>query len=91
MPKVNVEVQRQNGHVTINLSDNGPGIDRKVQDNVWNMFFVGHEKSTGNGLGLYLALKAVEALEGEIQFQSKEGEFTSFEVTLPLNGDSLES
>lgn len=87
LPKVNIDVIKQNGHVSINLSDNGPGIDPAIRDDIWKMFFVGHEQSPGNGLGLYVTNKAVETLNGKIQFQSNEKGFTCFEVKLPVNGE----
>ncbi|GMR05479.1 MAG: two-component system sensor histidine kinase PilS [Gammaproteobacteria bacterium] len=40
---------------TIKLSDNGPGIDRSIQDKVFEPFFT--TSSTGNGLGLFIARK----------------------------------
>ncbi len=84
-PEVKVAVTQQNGHVSINLEDNGCGVDPAIQHKIWNMFFVGHERSTGNGLGLYIAKKAVKALQGEISYNSNATN-TVFEVRLPVNG-----
>jgi signal transduction histidine kinase len=50
------------------------------------MFFVGHEQSKGDGLGLYITRKAVKALRGDIQFKSPKSGMTSFAVLLPVNG-----
>jgi signal transduction histidine kinase len=85
-PAVKVNVIKQNGHIAINLEDNGCGIDPAVKDNIWNMFFVGHERSTGNGLGLYITKKAVRTLQGEVACISGNEGATIFEVRLPVNG-----
>jgi signal transduction histidine kinase len=85
-PKININVSQDNGQVSIELQDNGPGIEPSIQDTIWDMFFVGHEQSKGNGLGLYITRKAVKALRGDIQFESKESGMTSFQVLLPVNG-----
>ncbi len=89
-PKVKINVTQENGLVSINLLDNGPGIDKNISDKIWDMFFVGHEQSVGNGLGLYITKKAVTALSGNIRFQSGETGMTSFEVKLPVNGKTVD-
>lgn len=86
LPKVNIKVTQENGLVSINFQDNGPGIEKNIHDKIWDMFFVGHEKSKGNGLGLYITGKAVKALHGDIQMKSQENGMTTFEVLLPVNG-----
>ena len=86
VPKVGINVTQENGQVSINLQDNGPGIEQNIRDKIWDMFFVGHEQSKGNGLGLYITRKAVKALNGDIQFRSQENGMTIFEVQLPANG-----
>ncbi len=40
-------------------------------------------KSKGQGLGLVVVKKFVEALEGSINFESKEGHGTKFTILLP--------
>ena len=86
LPNVGINVTQENGQVSINLQDNGPGIEQNIRDKIWDMFFVGHEQSKGNGLGLYITRKAVKALNGDIQFRSQENGMTIFEVQLPANG-----
>ncbi len=86
LPKVGINVTQENGQVSINLQDNGPGIEQNIRDRIWDMFFVGHEQSKGNGLGLYITRKAVNTLNGDIQFRSQENDMTIFEVRLPANG-----
>jgi signal transduction histidine kinase len=84
-PVVDINVTQQNGHVLIKLKDNGCGVDPSIKDKIWNMFYVGHEKSTGNGLGLYISRKAVLTLNGSIGLESETRGHTLFRVKLPTN------
>jgi len=51
------------------------------------MYFRANERSKGNGLGLYIAGKAAEKLNGHIHFNSQYGSGSSFIVELP-NGEN---
>ncbi|MDN5213058.1 ATP-binding protein [Fulvivirgaceae bacterium BMA12] len=82
-PEVGIKVHRENGHVTISVQDNGSGIKPEVQSRIWEMFYVGDERSRGNGLGLYIAQKAASVLDGTISFTTEENSFTEFKVILP--------
>ncbi len=85
-PRIKISVTQKNGQVSIKLQDNGPGIEASIREKIWEMFFVGHEQSKGDGLGLYITRKAVKALRGDIQFKSPKSGMTSFAVLLPVNG-----
>lgn len=69
--------------VRIEVIDNGVGIPVQVQDNIFNMFFIGNEKNGGHGLGLYEAKLVVEKLKGEILYEPVNG-YTRFIVNLPF-------
>jgi PAS domain S-box-containing protein len=67
----------------IKVSDNGKGIDLKYQEQVFSMFKRFHPNAaTGSGLGLYLVKKHVEAMNGQITFESSPSG-TSFKILLP--------
>lgn len=83
-PEVKVIVHREDSNLYLSINDNGEGISKNVRNKVWNMFYVGNEKSTGNGLGLYIAHRAVKVLKGKISFVTREGKYTKFRVQLPL-------
>jgi len=83
-PLVRLDITRHNGYVVINLKNNGPDIDPTVKEQIWNMFYVGHEKSEGNGLGLYIARKAVKTLKGSLSCQIDDAGHTNFHVELPV-------
>lgn len=74
-----------NGFLKIRIKDQGIGIPIKDQDTIFSIF---HRASNvgaikGTGLGLVIVKQAVEALGGTITVESREGEGTLFEVTLP--------
>lgn len=83
-PEIRIEATKKNNNLTVSIYDNGIGIDEAVQEDVWNMFFIGTDRSKGNGLGLYIVRKSVEALKGRIFFESKKNEFTRFVVNIPV-------
>jgi signal transduction histidine kinase len=70
--------------VELVVEDNGIGIEESIRPKLYDMFFKGNELSKGNGLGLYIVMKSVIALEGEITIDSQPGAYTRFQVTFPL-------
>lgn len=84
-PTVRVSAAIELDNVKIDIYDNGVGIDPDIHDKLWRMFFVGNENSTGNGIGLYIVRKSVEALRGHIFFESEKNVFTRFEITIPTS------
>jgi signal transduction histidine kinase len=58
---------------------------------LFDMFFKGNENSKGNGLGLYIVLKSIKALKGEVEVESQPGHYSKFIVTLPTHMESRSS
>jgi ligand-binding sensor domain-containing protein/signal transduction histidine kinase len=67
----------------ISVTDHGPGIDQNLREKIFEMFFRGHEFSTGNGLGLYMVRSALEKVNGQIELDSEVGSYSTFRVLLP--------
>lgn len=69
------------------ISDDGPGIDDKIAENLFRKVSVlTSDESTidkGSGLGLYLSTDFVELNNGEIGFESVKEKGSSFYITLP--------
>ncbi len=70
-------------NVRISLFDNGVGIPESVLNQIFKMFYRGHEISKGHGLGLYTAKKACEKIKGSIKIISVENMFTEVILLLP--------
>ncbi len=70
------------------VKDSGIGISSEKKDKIFESFSQADESTTrkfgGTGLGLTITKALVEAMEGEIWIESKEGEGSEFIFTLPL-------
>lgn len=86
--KVSVRLRLQKDNAIVTVKDSGWGIPKFSQDQIFSKFFRAHNivkrETTGTGLGLYLVKGLIDALGGTIWFKSKEGEGTSFFISLPL-------
>jgi len=72
------------GH-KVSVSDNGPGIPRRLHNKVFECFYSGSREgvSRGAGLGLHLVRQNVGNLGGRIDLVSEEGHGSTFTITLP--------
>ncbi len=73
--------------VIIAVSDTGAGIPDEVKERIFKPLFT--TKSKGQGFGLAVVKKLVEALDGNVNFETKLGKGTTFIVELPLRPKSL--
>ncbi len=80
---VRFSLQRDNGHVIMQVSDNGEGIDAAHLDKIFTMFFRGTTSSIGTGLGLYICKEIVNKLNGELAVTSTLGKGTTMTITIP--------
>jgi signal transduction histidine kinase len=76
-------MKKENGRVTIRVSDTGCGIPAELQSKIFEPF-VTHGKSKGTGLGMAIAKSVVEAHEGTISLKSAAGRGTTIEIALPV-------
>jgi len=70
-------------YISIAIADTGPGIPTEEQATIFERFRQGSHKSSGSGLGLYLARRIVEAHQGIILLNSELGKGSVFIVLLP--------
>ncbi|HAY40628.1 MAG TPA: histidine kinase [Desulfobacteraceae bacterium] len=68
----------------IRISDNGPGIPDAIQSKIMEPFFT--TKEDGTGLGLSIAKRIVQEHGGRLDIKSKEGNGSTFIITLPIKG-----
>jgi len=86
-PWIRVKVDRTVKGIEAEIADNGPGIPEHIQGRVFEMFYRGHQESSGSGLGLFIVKNALEKMQGKIHFETKPGSGTSFFVTIPDSPD----
>jgi two-component system NtrC family sensor kinase len=84
-PTVTVSTKKVDNKIIITVKDNGTGISQKSLDKIFQPFFTTKPTGQGTGLGLSLSYDIVtKGHGGEIKVETKEGEYTSFSVILPI-------
>jgi len=77
-----------NGKVSIEVSDNGPGIETRHLPRLFERFYrvdPGRARDMGGtGLGLSIVKHLVEAMKGEVSVESTAGKGATFRFTLPV-------
>ena len=85
-PTVWLSTKQRAGQVIISVKDNGNGIPPAVIDKIMQPFFTTKPTGQGTGLGLSLSYDiVVKAHGGSITVDSKEGQYSTFEVSIPIN------
>lgn len=69
-------------YVLIKISDTGKGIPEEIKPKLFTPLVT--SKAKGQGLGLAVVKRLVEALDGSITFESQVGKGTTFTIHLPL-------
>lgn len=86
---VEIDVKKGNDSVLVRVSDNGVGIPKNQQGNIYQKFFRSDNaiknQTEGTGLGLYIAKNIIEQSGGKIWFESEEDKGTSFWFSLPAS------
>ncbi len=70
-----------NPALKITFQDNGPGLDIKQRQQIFNPFFT--TKSKGTGLGMAIAKRIIEAHQGQIAVGESESPGAEIIITLP--------
>jgi PAS domain S-box-containing protein len=89
-PEVTLRVVpgRLDGHIELQVQDNGEGMAEEVRKRIFTPFFSTKEKK-GTGMGLAVVARIVESHEGDTFVDSAPGEGATFRVSLPIEGPSL--
>ncbi|MEQ9657263.1 ATP-binding protein, partial [Fulvivirga sp.] len=80
---IGVELDYQNDHQIITITDNGIGIAKSHVDQVCGMFYKANNKVSGTGLGLYIARETILKLNGSIYITSELQEGTKVVLSIP--------
>ncbi len=82
--KVTVKTSKENGHIKIEVEDNGKGISKQAVKNIFTPFFSTKEKKEGSGLGLFICKEILDKYHGTIDVNSVHGKLTTFSIKLPI-------
>jgi signal transduction histidine kinase len=84
---VQVTAERNGGLVRVSVRDTGPGILENFRARIFERFSQADASATrekgGTGLGLYIARRFIEQMQGHIGFDSEPGKGATFWVELP--------
>ncbi len=81
--RIEVSTWQNSNFVCISIRDNGVGIKPKDMEKIFDPFYTTKKVDKGTGLGLAIAYGFVKDILGEITVESKEGEYTQFDVKVP--------
>jgi signal transduction histidine kinase len=79
---IEVFTHRIEGAVAITIADDGPGMDPRTRERVFDDFFT--TKATGSGLGLAFVRRVMEAHNGQVSLESTVGKGTRVTLQLPV-------
>lgn len=72
------------GHVAVEIADNGKGIPPEIMSKIFDPFFTTKPVGKGTGLGLSISYEIVEQHGGRISVDSTVGKGATFTIVLPL-------
>jgi signal transduction histidine kinase len=84
-PRLTLRIRRNEGHVDIQIEDNGPGMDETARKRALEPFFTTKSVGVGTGLGLSVSYFIItENHNGSMRVDSKPGQGSKFTITLPI-------
>lgn len=83
---VTLSVRYEDGMMSMEIGDTGPGMTDEEKECVFEPFarLANADVQEGFGLGLNITKELTEMLGGQLEMDSKKGEGTKFRITLPL-------
>ncbi|MBU0682311.1 MAG: hypothetical protein KKD73_12920 [Proteobacteria bacterium] len=80
---------RQDAQIHIRFSDTGTGISKEVLPKIFDPFYTNKDIGEGSGIGLAISYKIIEQHGGHIEVTSEEEKGSSFELVLPVKGNTV--
>lgn len=90
---ISVEAWETANEIGVAVSDQGPGIPKEYQADIWQKFYKLDKARTrtiqGSGLGLAIVKEIVESHGGRVDVKSEEGKGATFLVYFPKNKEEV--
>src|SRR5574344_873311 len=84
-PTITIDVNLTGTDLVIKIADNGEGMTDEVKKKLFDTFFTTKPAGQGTGLGMSITRQIIEEKHhGRIEFDSKEGESTTFSLIIPI-------
>lgn len=85
--KIEVYIAKEKANIVVQVKDNGVGIAKEHQEDIFEKFYRGtnHNEKDGSGLGLVVGKGIVKRHNGTICVESELGKGSCFIVTLPAH------
>jgi signal transduction histidine kinase len=87
--KLTITARREEGLVLTEIRDTGGGIPKEVQEKIFELYFT--TKKEGSGIGLAQTYQILQWHYGSVDFESLDGQGTTFRLRIPLAESSLDA
>jgi len=84
-----ISAHREDDVAVAEVCDRGSGIPHDVQNKIFELYFT--TKKDGSGIGLAQTYQILQWHYGSVQFESTEGEGTTFRFRIPLASSGLDT
>lgn len=82
---ITIVLEDEENQGIVKVIDNGGGVDEEIQGKIFEPYFTTKHKSSGTGIGLYIAKNIIETrMKGDIKFSPAEGG-SCFSIELPIH------
>jgi two-component system NtrC family sensor kinase len=85
--RITLDASAVDGSVRIDITDTGAGIPADQINRIFDAFYTTKQEVSGVGLGLSVSYGIIQQHQGTLSVASKEGEGTTFTITLPAADD----
>ena len=82
--RIEIKIDATKRGTTLSVSDNGPGIDDSISQNIFDPFFSGREAGRGLGFGLSKAWRIFQLHDANLRRRESEIGGATFEVLFPV-------
>ncbi|HUZ57148.1 MAG TPA: ATP-binding protein [Hanamia sp.] len=79
-PVINIHSTKEGDNIILSVNDNGIGLSKAGLNKVFDLYGRLHHDIEGQGIGLYLAKKIVDASGGNITVESEDGKGARFNI-----------
>jgi len=81
--RISIDLDKNKKNIILSVTDNGIGISKEIISNIFDPFFTTKSEEKGTGLGLSISYGIISEMNGEIDVESIEGEYTRIIIKLP--------